>query len=145
VPAPERNKVETQLLRRPFAEVWQETERYWMARNPEEVERARLDEKHQMALCFRWYLGMSSRWARQGEARRQADYQIWCGPAIGGLNRWTRGTVLAQAEQRDAVALARALLTGAAVLQRRELAPRARVYRLPTPVAAVQIDEAWLA
>jgi hypothetical protein len=99
VPAPERRKLETQLLRRPFSEVWQETGRY----------------------------------------------QIWCGPAIGGLNRWTRGTVLAQAEQRDAVALARALLTGAAVLQRRELAPRARVYRLPTPVAAGQIDEAWLA
>lgn len=145
VPAPEREKVETQLLRRPFAEVWQETERYWMARNPEEAERARLDEKHKMALCFRWYLGMSSRWARQGEARRQADYQIWCGPAIGGLNRWTRGTVLAQAEQRDAAAVARALLWGAAVLQRRELAARAGVRHLPTAVAAMRLDEAWLA
>lgn len=97
-----------------------------------------------MALCFRWYLGMSSRWAKLGEAGRQADYQIWCGPAIGGLNRWTRGTVLAQPEHRDAPALARALLTGAAVLQRRDLALRAGVRHLPTPVAAMQLDPAWL-
>jgi PfaD family protein len=144
IPEPERKKVETQILRRPFAEVWQETERYWMSRQPEEAERARTDEKHRMALCFRWYLGMSSRWARIGEAGRQADYQIWCGPAIGGLNRWTQGTALADAENRDASALGRALLVGAAVLQRRELAARARVDGLPTVVAAMKPSEAWL-
>ena len=144
IPAPERKKVEGQILRRPFAEVWQETERYWMSRMPEEAERARVDEKHKMALCFRWYLGMSSRWARTGEAGRQADYQIWCGPAIGGLNRWTQGTALADAENRDASALGRALLVGAAVLQRRELAARARVDGLPTVVAAMKPNEAWL-
>ena len=145
IPAPERKKVETQILRRPFAEVWEETERYWMARQPEEAERARADGKHRMALCFRWYLGMSSRWARMGECNRQADFQIWCGPAIGGLNRWTQDTALAQAENRDAPTLARALLIGAAVLQRRELAARARVRHLPTAVAAMRVSDAWLA
>jgi PfaD family protein len=144
IPAPERKKVETQILRRPFAEVWQETERYWTTRMPEEAERGRSDEKHRMALCFRWYLGMSSRWARMGEASRQADYQVWCGPAIGGLNRWTQGTTLAQAENRDASALGNALLVGAAVLQRRELAARAHVDHLPTVVAAMQPSEGWL-
>jgi PfaD family protein len=144
IPEPERKKVETQILRRPFAEVWQETERYWMSRQPEEAERARTDAKHRMALCFRWYLGMSSRWARIGEAGRQADYQIWCGPAIGGLNRWTQGTALADVENRDASALGRALLVGAAVLQRRELAARACVDGLPTVVAAMKPSEAWL-
>jgi len=145
IPASERQKVETQILRRPFAEVWQETERYWMARQPDEAERARRDEKHKLAITFRWYLGMSSRWARQGEVGRQADYQIWCGPAIGGLNRWTRGTAAAPAEKRDAPALARALLTGAAALQRRELAARAGVRRLPTVVATMRLCDAWLA
>jgi trans-AT polyketide synthase, acyltransferase and oxidoreductase domains len=87
---------------------------------------------------------MSSRWARIGEASRQADYQIWCGPAIGGLNRWTQGTALADVENRDASALGRALLVGAAVLQRRELAARAHVDGLPTVVAAMKPGEAWL-
>jgi trans-AT polyketide synthase/acyltransferase/oxidoreductase domain-containing protein len=144
IPEAERSKVEKQILKRPFAEVWQETEKYWMTRQPEEAERGRTDEKHRMALCFRWYLGMSSRWARVGEPSRQADFQIWCGPAIGGLNRWTEGTALALAENRDAPALARALLTGAAVLQRRELAARARVRHLPTAVAAMKLSDAWL-
>jgi trans-AT polyketide synthase/acyltransferase/oxidoreductase domain-containing protein len=144
IPAPERKKVETQILKRPFAEVWQETERYWQARQPEEAERARGDEKYRMALCFRWYLGMSSRWARTGEGSRQADYQIWCGPAIGGLNRWTRGTACAEPENRDAPALARALLIGAAALQRRELAARAGVRHLPTAVATMRLVDAWL-
>jgi PfaD family protein len=144
IPEAERKKVETQILRRPFAEVWQETERYWMGRMPEEAERGRTDEKHRMALCFRWYLGMSSRWARIGEPGRQADYQIWCGPAIGGLNRWTQGTALALAENRDASALGNALLLGAAVLQRRELAARAHVAHLPTAVAAMKPTLAWL-
>jgi trans-AT polyketide synthase/acyltransferase/oxidoreductase domain-containing protein len=144
IPAPEREKVERQILRRPFAEIWQETLRYWTARMPEEAERAKADEKYKMALCFRWYLGMSSRWARTGEAGRQADYQVWCGPAIGGLNRWTQGTRAALAENRDAPALAHALLVGAAVLQRRELAARARVDHLPTVVATMRLGETWL-
>lgn len=144
IPEAERAKIEKQILKRPFAEVWQETERYWMSRQPEEAERGRTDGKHRMALCFRWYLGMSSRWARTGEASRQADYQIWCGPAIGGLNRWTQGTSLARSENRDASALARALLVGAAVLQRRELAARAHVHHLPTAVAAMKLSDAWL-
>jgi PfaD family protein len=135
IPIDERHKVETQILRRPFADVWQETERYWLARDPAEAERGRIDAKHRMALCFRWYLGMSSRWARTGDLDRRADYQIWCGPAIGGLNRWTKGTHLAQAENRDAPGLAHAILTGAAVLQRRELASRAQVGHLPSLVA----------
>lgn len=144
IPAAEQKKVETQILRRPFLDIWQETERYWMTRMPEEAERARVDEKHKMALCFRWYLGMSSRWARVGEVGRQADYQIWCGPAIGGLNRWTQGSSLAQPENRDAPTLGNAMLVGAAVLQRRELAVRANVDPLPTVVAAMKLSEAWL-
>jgi PfaD family protein len=138
LPPAERQKVEGQILRRPFAEVWRETERYWMERKPEEAQHARVNEKHKMALCFRWYLGMSSRWARTGEASRQADYQVWCGPAIGGLNRWTQGTAFAHPDNRDAAVLGHALLAGAAVLRRRELAARANVDHLPTVIEAMQ-------
>jgi hypothetical protein len=71
-----------------------------------------------MALTFRWYLGLSSRWARAGEASRQRDFQIWCGPAMGLFNDWTRGTPWARPEARRVAAVNRALLTGAALLQR---------------------------
>ena len=47
-----------------------------------------------MALVFRWYLGLSSRWANAGEAGRQLDYQVWCGPAMGAFNEWAKGSFL---------------------------------------------------
>jgi PfaD family protein len=38
----------------------------------------------------RWYLGLSSKWAIHGDPERKLDYQIWCGPAMGAFNAWTR-------------------------------------------------------
>ena len=71
-----------------------------------------------MALVFRWYLGQSSRWANAGEPSRKLDYQVWCGPAMGAFNEWTKGSFLEQARNRRVVIVARNLLYGAAVLLR---------------------------
>ena len=67
-----------------------------------------------MALIFRWYLGLSSRWSATGEKGREMDYQVWCGPAMGSFNDWTRGTYLAEPQNRHVVDVALHLLTGAA-------------------------------
>ena len=67
-----------------------------------------------MALVFRSYLGLSSRWANAGEATRTMDYQVWCGPAMGAFNEWTRGSYLEQPQQRSVVVVAHNLLVGAA-------------------------------
>ncbi|GAA4598131.1 PfaD family protein [Actinoplanes octamycinicus] len=114
LPDAEREKLERQVFRRPLADVWAETRDYFNRRDPAQVERAEQNPKRQMALVFRWYLGMSSRWAKVGEADRLADYQIWCGPAIGAFNDWTRGSYLAAPENRGVVDVAGQLLTGAA-------------------------------
>ncbi len=71
-----------------------------------------------MALVFRAYLGKSSKWANSGEPSRQMDYQIWCGPAIGAFNQWTRGSFLEKPERRECVSVALNLLLGAAVAAR---------------------------
>ena len=71
-----------------------------------------------MALVFRWYLGLSSRWANAGVEERQGDYQIWCGPAMGAFNEWTAGTFLAMPENRTVVTVAMNLIYGAAVVSR---------------------------
>jgi hypothetical protein len=76
-----------------------------------------------MALVFRWYLGSSSRWAIAGTPSRRADYQIWCGPAMGAFNTWVAGTFLAEPSQRGVVQIALNLLEGAAQITRaRQLA-----------------------
>ena len=67
-----------------------------------------------MALVFRWYLGLSSRWANAGEPTRRLDYQMWCGPAMGAFNEWTKGSFLEQPRNRRVVTVAFNILYGAA-------------------------------
>ena len=71
-----------------------------------------------MALVFRWYLGLSSRWANSGKIDRQVDYQIWCGPAMGAFNEWVKGSALEQPENREVVNIALNLMYGAALVIR---------------------------
>lgn len=118
IPTAEREKLEKQIFRKPLDTVWQETEAFFRERDPEQLERAHQNPKRKMALVFRWYLGLSSRWSNSGEAGRELDYQIWCGPAMGAFNEWTQGTALATPENRHAVDVAEHLMLGAAYLYR---------------------------
>ena len=133
IPATERAKVEKQILRATFEEAWESTKEFWMGRDPKEVERAERDPRHKMALVFRAYLGLSSRWAIAGDSNRKMDYQIWCGPAMGAFNRWTRGSFLADPEARTVVQVARNLMEGAAVVTRSQ---QLRSYGVPVPAEA---------
>jgi PfaD family protein len=135
IPAPEREQIERQLFRRPLDAVWRETVEYFAARDPEQVERAGTDPRRRMALVFRWYLGLSSRWANAGEPGREMDYQIWCGPAMGAFNDWARGSYLESPENRSVADVARQIMTGAAYLGR-VAQLRAQGARLPSALAA---------
>ncbi|WP_010586068.1 PfaD family polyunsaturated fatty acid/polyketide biosynthesis protein [Schlesneria paludicola] len=117
----DREWLEKNLFRTSLEEIWLQTAAYFSTRNPAEVERGERDPKHKMALVFRWYLGQSSRWANTGEPTRKMDYQIWCGPAMGAFNEWTRGTFLAEAANRRVATVAFNLLHGAAVMHRLNL------------------------
>jgi PfaD family protein len=120
IPEPERLQVEKTLLRAPFADVWKETREFFLRRDPTQVTRAEADAKHRMALVFRWYLGLSSRWANGGEPGRQLDYQVWCGPAMGAFNEWAKGSLLEAPQNRTVVGVARNLLYAACVVLRRQ-------------------------
>jgi trans-AT polyketide synthase, acyltransferase and oxidoreductase domains len=118
LPGELRERVEREIFRKPLAAVWEETARYWRSRNPAEMTRAERDPRHQMALCFRWYIGQSALWAIEGVADRRADYQLWCGPAMGAFNEWVRGSFLEELAARDVVQVALNLLEGAAAVTR---------------------------
>ncbi len=79
IPLAEREKLENQIFRKTLSEVWQETVNYLSQRNPDKLTRAASNPKVKMALIFRWYLGLTSRWSSSGEKGREIDYQIWCG------------------------------------------------------------------
>ncbi|MGU3422933.1 PfaD family polyunsaturated fatty acid/polyketide biosynthesis protein [Methylobacterium sp. D54C] len=114
----ERARLERTVFRMPLDEVWNRTRRFFADREPAQIERAAREPKHRMALIFRWYVGHSSRWPIVGETERRADYQIWCGPAMGAFNRWTAGSFLERPETREVRQIALNLLEGAAHVTR---------------------------
>ncbi|MEM7416268.1 MAG: PfaD family polyunsaturated fatty acid/polyketide biosynthesis protein [Gemmatimonadota bacterium] len=118
MPEDERVAMEQKVLGRSVADIWADTEAFFSERNPPEIEKAKADPKHRMALIFRWYLFMGAQWARSGELDRRADYQIWCGPAMGAFNDWARGSFLEPVENRSVVQIGLNLLEGAAHLTR---------------------------
>ena len=122
LPEKERKRVEKQIFRRPLAEVWEETREYWAGRDASQVERAERDPRHKLSLTFRWYLGLTSRWARVGDEDRKRDFQVWCGPSMGAFNDWVAGSSLAAPEARYVVTIADALMVGAAAHARLAMA-----------------------
>jgi trans-AT polyketide synthase/acyltransferase/oxidoreductase domain-containing protein len=114
IPADEREKMEKQIFQRDMESIWQETIKFFTERDPDQIERAQNNPKRKMALIFRWYLGLSSRWSNIGEKGREMDYQIWCGPSMGSFNDWVRSSYLAEPQNRKIVDVTLQLFTGAA-------------------------------
>ena len=135
IPPAVKARLEKECFQSTMEEVWEKTEAFFNERDPNEVARAQRDPKHKMALVFRWYLGLSSKWAIWGDPERKMDYQIWCGPAMGAFNAWVKGSFLEAPENRTAVQIARNLLEGAAVITR---AQQLRSYGVPVPSSAFQ-------
>lgn len=118
IPADEREKLEKQVFRSSLDDIWAGTVAHFNERDPKQIERAEGNPKRKMALIFRWYLGLSSRWSNSGEVGREMDYQIWAGPALGAFNQWAKGSYLDDYQNRNAVDLAKHLMYGAAYLNR---------------------------
>lgn len=118
IPQAERDKIEKQIFPKSLEEVWQDTVNYFQRRDPNQIIRATDNPKRKMALIFRSYLGLSSRWSNLGEKGREADYQIWCGPAMGSFNDWVKGSYLEDPQNRRVVDVAEHIMTGAAFFYR---------------------------
>ncbi|MCP4108155.1 MAG: PfaD family polyunsaturated fatty acid/polyketide biosynthesis protein [Desulfobacteraceae bacterium] len=118
IPEKEKLTLERDFFRCSFEEEWEQTKAFFAVRDPKQIQRARENPKHKMALVFRSYLGRSSGWAITGDPSRKLDYQVWCGPAIGAFNEWVKGTFLEKPENRKTVTVAMNLLFGAAVVTR---------------------------
>jgi trans-AT polyketide synthase/acyltransferase/oxidoreductase domain-containing protein len=79
------------------------------------------DERHRMALVFRWYFDHSMRLALAGAKDQKVNYQVRCGPAMGAFNQWVKGTPLEPWRGRHVDAVAGLLLDGAAEVLSRQL------------------------
>lgn len=118
IPPEERESLEGKTFQRSLDSVWEECVKFFNERDPRQTERGLKNPKDKMALIFRWYLGLSSRWSKTGEAGREMDYQIWTGPSMGAFNDWAKGSYLETPANRKVVDISRHFLTGAAYLMR---------------------------
>lgn len=118
IPVKQREDLEKKIFRASFDQIWQNTREYFQQHDPAQISKAGQDPKHKMALMFRWYLGLSSRWANAGVEDRQTDYQVWCGPAMGAFNEWTKDSFLEQPRNREVVTVALNIMFGAALASR---------------------------
>lgn len=140
----DKEQLEKQIFKASFGEIWNQTQEFFLRRDPSQVGRAQNDPRHKMALVFRWYLGQSSRWANAGEPSRAVDYQVWCGPAMGAFNEWTRGTWLEKPENRRAPDVALNLMLGACELLRFRittlLGAEVQGHHAPGPLSKTELD-----
>lgn len=114
-----KQEIQEKFLQSSFEEAWASTKEFFLKTgNTKEINRAETDPRHQMALVFRSYLGLSSKWAIQGIPERKMDYQIWCGPSMGAFNQWAKGSFLEFPENRKTAEIALNLLFGACVCTR---------------------------
>ncbi len=142
IPVKTRLELERSIFQAPLDTIWKETKSYFAQKDPQQIVKAEADPKRQMALVFRWYLGNSSHWPIAGEEGRQADYQIWCGPAMGAFNNWVRGSFLEAPENRRISQIALNLMEGAARLTRLQ---QLRAAGLPIPGSAFRFSPRPLA
>jgi PfaD family protein len=132
LPQKARTDLEREIFRRPIGEIESSVREFFGQRDPAQLVRAAADPHHHMALIFRWYLGQSSRWPIAGDAGRQMDYQIWCGPAIGSFNEWVRGSFLSDFRTRSVAQIGLNIMEGAAIVTR---AQQARAHGVDVPPA----------
>jgi PfaD family protein len=135
IPAAVKNELETRIFMRSIEQIWQDTRDFFTQRNPEMIAKAEKNPKKKMALIFRWYLGLASRWSRDGVEDRRMDYQIWCGPSMGAFNEWARGTYLEDYHNRHVADVAWQLLRGCAYAYR-VAALRLQGVQLPAEIEA---------
>ncbi|SFD49936.1 PfaD family protein [Chitinophaga sp. CF118] len=121
IPKEEKEKIEKQIFRRSLEEIWGDTKDFFRERDIDLLNSAEADPKIKMALIFRWYLGLSSRWANSEEKGRELDYQIWCGPSMGAFNVWVKGTDLENPENRKVVRVAEEIMKGACYYYRKNI------------------------
>ena len=146
IPAPEKASLEKMIFRDTLENIWKGTQEFFAERDPSQNERAARDPKHKMALIFRWYLGLSARWAVGGVADRKMDFQVWCGAAMGAFNEWTKNSFLETPENRKVVDVALNLLYGSAVelrnlqLRNQGILMNHELQRV-TPIARTEIEK----
>ncbi len=118
IPSKMITHLEEKYFRESLEKVWEGTKEYFQKIDPATLARAEKKPKFKMALIFRSYLGLASKWAQNGVMDRKVDFQIYCGPSLGAFNRWVKHSYLEPPENRRVVEVAKNLMDASLYLKR---------------------------
>jgi len=117
IPEKIRSQIEARYFQKSYEDVWLEVRSYHQSKGRKGVlEKAEANEKHKMALIFRWYFSYSGALALKGDEENRVDFQIHTGPALGAFNQWVKGTELDSWRKRHVDKIAEMLMQEAAEL-----------------------------
>lgn len=120
IDAPTRARIERDFFGRTFERAYEDVKSLHARRFPREIDKAERDERHKMALVFRWYLDHALRLALSGAKEQRSNYQVLCTPALGAFNQWVKGTRLEPWQQRHVDVIADQIMEGAAEVLNRQ-------------------------
>ena len=137
VPAAEQRDLEKNVFGESFEAAWLACVRHLESKNDAaELLRCEREPAARFGRVIKRFLWQTARWpmaGSQGDASRRRLYQLWCGPAMGAFNDWTRDTFLADPSARTVDQVALNLLEGAACVTR---AQQLRACGVPVPATA---------
>ena len=111
IPEKIKTQLEEKYFKKTFQEIWEETKGYFEKKGDQyNLKKAEKNQKHKMALVFRWYFNHSAKLALAGEEKNRIDFQIHTGPALGAFNQWVKGTQLESWENRHVDLIAEKLM-----------------------------------
>jgi len=122
IPEATRKQIEQKYFQQGFAAVWAEVEQYHLQKgNSKIIEKAHKCKKHQLALVFKKYFSLTTRYALQGMSEKRIDFQVHTGPALGAFNQWVKDTPLADWRNRRVAEVAEQLMCETARFMSQEI------------------------
>jgi trans-AT polyketide synthase/acyltransferase/oxidoreductase domain-containing protein len=76
----------------------------------EEIRKIESNPKYRFSKVIRRYYSDTSQWALSGNMDHKVDFQIHCGPALGAVNQWLKGSEFEDWRHRQVAAIGEKLL-----------------------------------
>jgi trans-AT polyketide synthase, acyltransferase and oxidoreductase domains len=109
-----RQQIQDKYFNRTFEEVYNDVKDFFSEVDPNQIEKAEKNEKHKMALIFRWYFNYATELALNGISGQKVNFQIHCGSSLGAFNQYVKGSGLEDWRNRHVDIIADKLLNDTA-------------------------------
>jgi trans-AT polyketide synthase/acyltransferase/oxidoreductase domain-containing protein len=117
-----KSQIQEKYFKKSFSDIYENVVSYHQKNSPDQLIHAEKDPKYKMLLIFKWYFSRATKLALEGADDEKVDFQIPCGPSLGALNRWVKGTNFESWRNRKTWEIGKLLMEETAVFLNRQIA-----------------------